>query len=304
MFFIINPEAGIDYSNYVNKILPQIIAGEYFKEIGFYLYVKVMNFIGLSPETIILTFRIVILGLLLRFFYYIAPKYKLTSLLFFILVPNLSIAILSSLQTMLALSIFMQYFILKEFTNCRKLLLFSLLSFSFHYFAIIYIALYILHCIVSKYINIFFRVLLVLSFVYFVFLLQDYLFLILNYFSYLKYIDLTIVQSSTKTIVIAIIFSSVLILGYLKENNEFRKNLHINTFLLLFIFATFSILFKFESVSIMRGYNYFIPFLWIVISSIRMHILVRFIFILLILLNFINTINNINPEMLKIYNVF
>ena len=258
-YVVINPEAGRDYHTYL-RLVKEINADTYFTEVGFYITVKILTFLWLTPEQIILLLRLLFFLLILRFFYYSSSKFKLLGIVFFLFVPNVFIGSLNALQTWLAISIFMQVFIKNnDGISNKKIFIYSIIAFSFHYFAIVYVLMFISY----KYVKIRLKLIFLSCFIIGTQLLKPFILDFFSLFGYLKYLDGE--EANVKFLVLSSVFVIIyFVFIFLTDNKKLKKiffELALALILLVFSVHTFHI----SGEVLLRTLNFFLLFIWLVI---------------------------------------
>ncbi len=259
LFYVtVNPEAGRDYHTYI-RLINEINEGTYFTEVGFYAVAKSLTFFWFTPEQIILTLRTVFFLLILRFFYFSSSKHKILGAIFFLFVPNVFIGSLNALQTWLAISIFMQVFIDNKGKGIsdKKFLYCSLLAFAFHYFAFVYVMMYVSYRYFSNKVKLIALVAFILS----VQILKPFIFDFFALFGYLKYLKGE--EANIKFLVLSFVFIVVyLVSAYFSKNKKNKQIFYDLVFaLILFVFMVFT--FNISGKILLRTLNFFLPFVWL-----------------------------------------
>jgi hypothetical protein len=299
-FVAVNPDIGRDYQSYV-RIVGEISQDQYFKEPGFYAMTKALLFFGVSPEGIVLVFRAIMLLMLFRFFYY--NKYKYFGLIFLVFVPNILIGSLNAMQTWLSIAIFAQLFVNSKVSTTpysyQKLLLVSLVSFSVHYAAIIYLLISLSFIFIKRF-GYFTAILassLVISFLLYT---NESIF---KYIGYLKYIGNEV---TIKTFLFGVVILIILFTGAVKSTRQdlsvFFGSMAYVWLLLFIIFLIIGV----EPSIYLRLLNFFIPFIWIsfcisiMTFNAELRVVIFTIAFILILLNFSITMKNLSHDMFNI----
>jgi hypothetical protein len=300
-YVVLNPEAGRDYHSYI-RLINEIKEGLYLREFGFYLSVQGLSLLGLSPESIILFFRTIFFFLILRFFYYTSKKYKILGVVFFAFIPNIFIGSLNALQTWLAIAIFLQAFITITSNNNdfdKNFLRYSIVAFLFHYFALIYIILFLSYKYFNNYIKIFTLLLIIITYQFVELYIVDFL----SAFGYFRYLYSD--EAGSKFIILCVIFMVVYFVGILSTSDKKVKSLFFEFILAIFFFLFFVISFGISNEIALRSLNFFLPFVWlslvVFLKSInnQLSLLISAIVIILLIMNFFINVD-FNSDMLNL----
>ncbi|WP_108125538.1 EpsG family protein [Saccharospirillum mangrovi] len=298
-FVAINPEVGRDYFNYV-RIIGEIGSGEYFREPGFSSIVLFLLKLGLSPEAIVLFFRIITMGLLLRFFY--SVNSPLLGLYFFLFVPNIAIGLLNALQTWLAIGIFLQAFVNDLFSqklSYRRLLAAAVIATSFHISALFYL-LVVFYYIALRILGV--RIMLAVFAVGLVFTTIAGG-VVVEYIGYGKY------SSSNLDVLAYPNFLAIVLVLVVLFNLMFFSGIQRDWFLSLImvsvtVFWLFNIVYISQEIYL-RFVNFLLPFILVSLINfinrfgLEFRVQFKFMFGLLILINFLGTVLDIEEDMLN-----
>lgn len=299
-YVVLNPQAGRDYHSYI-RLINEINDGTYFMEVGFYIFVKVFTFFWFTPEQIILILRIVFFLLILRFFYWSSLNYKLLGIVFFLFVPNVFIGSLNALQTWLSISIFMQTFIIrkgKEISN-KKFLISSIIAFSFHYFALIYVLIYVSY----KFLDNKLKWISLIVFFISVQLLKPFIIEFFGFFGYLKYLNGE--ETNVKFLVLSSMFVVLYSLSVFFSDNQGFKKIFFELILALSLFIFIVFTFNISGEILLRTLNFFLPFVWLGIilflrkMNYKLSFIFNAIFIILLITYFFRSID-FNSDMLNL----